>query len=136
MDCSGSVALRMQGFGNTLWTFVMIVFQEIDMAVSDLSIQVPRERVMDFVHTPYHYVHLAILVRRPDPDEAQWRTLLDPITPTALLCIGGSVPVFAVVLFIINRYSAPGSGSDPSFHIGESLWYLLGALMMQGEFRS
>nr|KAG5694584.1 hypothetical protein BaRGS_014997 [Batillaria attramentaria] len=70
---------------NNTWTGLvgLLERQEVDLVVAPLSIQAERERVMDFIH-PFYLDYTTVLLKRPDPDESNWRRLIQPFKPQHL----------------------------------------------------
>ncbi|CAC5375410.1 unnamed protein product [Mytilus coruscus] len=72
---------------NGSWTGLVGQLQQrdVDIVAAPLTIQTDRERVIDFTY-PYFYEPSVILIKKPDPNLTKWRTLIDPFSPTVLLC--------------------------------------------------
>lgn len=112
--------------------------QEIDFMVSSLTVHSAREQVMDFTQ-PYYYDSTIILMTKEDPSKTKWRTLIEPFDDAVLLCIGCSLMISSVLLFILEKispYNALNRGVDERKEFityQESLWYMYGALLTQGD---
>ncbi|XP_021355128.1 glutamate receptor ionotropic, delta-1-like [Mizuhopecten yessoensis] len=110
---------------------------EVDLIVAPISIQTNREAVMDFSY-PYYFEPTKMILKKPDPSETKWRTLIDPFTTTVLICIGISLPTMSFVLCMLE-YLSPYYREIPDrssmrglHHFSDSFWYLYGALLTQG----
>ncbi|XP_060070631.1 glutamate receptor ionotropic, kainate 1-like [Ylistrum balloti] len=110
---------------------------EVDLTVAPMSIQTNREAVMDFSY-PYYFEPTIMLLKKPDPSETKWRTLIDPFTTTVLICIGISLPTMSFVMCMLE-YLSPYYRGIPDrasmrglHHFSDSFWYLYGALLTQG----
>ncbi|XP_069103797.1 glutamate receptor ionotropic, kainate 2-like [Argopecten irradians] len=110
---------------------------EIDLTVAPMSIQTNREAVMDFSY-PYFYEPTVMLLKKPDPSDKKWRTLIDPFTTTVLICIGISLPTVSFIMCMLE-YLSPYYRGLPDrasmrglHHYSDAFWYLYGALLTQG----
>lgn len=108
------------------------------MIAAPLGVQSHRETVMDFTH-PYYYEFSAILMKKPNPNDTRWATLLDPFSPTVLMYIGISLPVVSLFLVVFEKYN-PFYGYVQNrmktrglHHFSDSFWYMYGALLTQGK---
>ncbi|CAC5406414.1 unnamed protein product [Mytilus coruscus] len=127
------------GSDNNTWNGMIGQLQrrEIDMIAAPLGIQSHRETVMDFTH-PYYYEFSAILMKKPNPNDTRWATLLDPFSPKVLMYIGISLPVVSLFLVAFEKYN-PFYGYVQNrmqtrglHHFSDSFWYMYGALLTQG----
>ncbi|CAC5375407.1 GRIK2 [Mytilus coruscus] len=124
---------------NGSWTGLVGQLQrrDVDIVAAPLSIQTDRERVIDFTY-PYFYESSAILMKKPDPNLTKWRTLIDPFSPTVLLCIFISLPISSFFLFFFEKYNPyyrkveDRSKVRGLHHFSDSFWYMYGALLTQG----
>ena len=64
-----------------------MLFQEVDIVASAISVQAERDPAMDFSY-PYYYGYTTVLVKKPDVNASKWRTLVDPFKWEVLLAIG------------------------------------------------
>lgn len=118
---------------------LLLIFKEIDLVAAPLTMQTDRERVMDLSH-PYFYEATVILLKKPDPNDSKWRTLIDPFHPYVLICIFISLPVSSFFLFFFeknNPYYRNVEGRNKVrglHHFSDSFWYMYGALLTQGKF--
>ncbi|XP_069103796.1 glutamate receptor ionotropic, kainate 4-like [Argopecten irradians] len=110
---------------------------EVDLIVAPMSIQTNREVVMDFSY-PYFYEPTVMLLKKPDPSDKKWRTLIDPFTTTVLICIGISLPTVSFIMCMLE-YLSPYYRGLPDrasmrglHHFSDAFWYLYGALLTQG----
>lgn len=98
------------------------------------SIQLSRERVMDYTY-PYYFDTSNFLIRKPDPDSDKWRVYIDPFHWHVYVSIATALPVTASILFVIEKY-------NPYYHTNAEkphsflylFWYMFGALLTQGEY--
>lgn len=102
------------------------------MAVADLSIQVPREKVMDFLTVPHYYEYLTVLLRRPDTKETKWMAFLKPFDRNVLLCIGCTLCIVVFILVISEKTYSSLHPSIDSGQSGEAFFYILGAMFAEG----
>ena len=102
------------------------------------SMQADREMVIDFTY-PYFFESTAILMKKPDPNATKWRTLIDPFSPTVLLCIFISLPVSSFFLFFFEKNNPYYRKVEDRrkvrglHHFSDSFWYMYGALLTQGK---
>ena len=76
--------------------------QEVDIVAADISIQKEREMVMDFAF-PFYYGDTSVLLKKPDPNEGKWRTLVDPFKWRVLVAIGAMLPFASLLAFLLER---------------------------------
>ena len=62
-------------------------FQECDIVAAPISIQAERTRVCDFAY-PFFWEFSTVVLKKPDPNDRKWRTMIDPFKWNVLLCIG------------------------------------------------
>ncbi|XP_069105057.1 glutamate receptor ionotropic, delta-2-like [Argopecten irradians] len=110
---------------------------EVDLLIAPLSIQTNREAIMDFSY-PYFFEPTVIILKKPDPSDTKWRTLIDPFTTTVLICIGISLPTVSFIMCMLE-YLSPYYRGLPDrasmrglHHFSDAFWYLYGALLTQG----
>ncbi|KAK7480358.1 hypothetical protein BaRGS_00028405 [Batillaria attramentaria] len=122
---------------NNTWTGLvgLLERQEVDLVVAPLSIQAERERVMDFIH-PFYLDYTTVLLKRPDPDESNWRRLIQPFKPQVHMCIWISLLCVAVVSYLLETVN-PFYATNPRslLHATDMFWYMYGALLMHGGAR-
>ncbi|KAJ8315309.1 hypothetical protein KUTeg_007459 [Tegillarca granosa] len=86
------------------------------------SIQLSRERVMDYTY-PYYFDTSNFLIRKPDPDSDKWRVYIDPFHWHVYVSIATVLPATATILYLIEKY-------NPYYHINaenpHSFLYLSG----------
>ena len=108
------------------------------MTIAPLAFTAERATVMDFSYD-FHSEMSAVVMKRIDPQERKWRTMIDPLTWPVYLCIFASIPGVAMVLTFIaqfdmnQREQKPGNDVDDLRRMRGSLWYLIGSLFMQGQ---
>ncbi|XP_021356287.1 glutamate receptor ionotropic, kainate 3-like [Mizuhopecten yessoensis] len=132
---------RQWGILNANGTWTGLVGQlekwEVDLVAAPLSAQAKREEVMDFTYS-YYIDYTTIIMKKPDPYEKKWRTLIDPFSEQLLLCVLISLPVMSLLLFLFERFSPYYAREDDGEGMGglhtyqDAFWYMYGALLTQG----
>ncbi|XP_069121394.1 glutamate receptor ionotropic, delta-1-like [Argopecten irradians] len=124
---------------NGTWTGLVGQLErwEVDLVAAPLSAQANREKVMDFTYS-YYIDYTTILMKKPDPYEKKWRTLIDPFSEQLLLCVLLSLPVMSLLLFLFERFSPyyvrdeEREGMSGLHTYQDAFWYMYGALLTQG----
>lgn len=91
---------------------------------------------MDFVPVPFYYDYTSVLLKRPDPSDTKWRTLLDPFLKEIYICIACTFVIVTVLIYIIERNSesAPSKTTDGEENtIDHVFLYLLASLFTEGK---
>ncbi|KAL5004040.1 hypothetical protein ScPMuIL_017496 [Solemya velum] len=125
---------------NGTWTGVIgqLVYREVDMSFSPISVQPRREMSMDFVNIPFFYDYTTVVLKKPDPNERKWRTFVDPFQWPVHVGIGAAFLIVSVLLELVEKYSTRFAKScnkkTASVSATDDLafWYLLGALFNEG----
>ncbi|VDI59959.1 Hypothetical predicted protein [Mytilus galloprovincialis] len=113
--------------------------RDIDLVAAPVAVQISREKVVDFT-IPYYYDSPAILLKKPDQNAKKWRTLIDPLSEYVILCIFIFLPVTSLFLFFFEKctpYYRRIENRDEVrglHHFSDSLWYVYGALLTQGNY--
>ncbi|CAG2195718.1 GRID1 [Mytilus edulis] len=113
--------------------------RDVDLVAAPVAVQISRENVVDFT-IPYYYDAPAILLKKPDPNAKKWRTLIDPLSEYVILCIFIFLPVISLFLFFFEKctpYYRRIENRDKVrglHHFSDSLWYVYGALLTQGNY--
>lgn len=113
------------------------LFQEVDLVAAPLIIDAHRETVADFTQ-PYFHEKSGIIIKKPVQSHST--KLVDPLNPMVYLCVGISLPVITLLLFLFEKYNpfyrqVPGRMKIRGLHhFSDSFWYLYGALLCQGRF--
>ncbi|XP_060063877.1 uncharacterized protein LOC132544318 [Ylistrum balloti] len=124
---------------NGTWTGLVGLLErsEVDIVAAPLSTQANREKVMDFTYS-YFIDYTTIIMKKPDPYEKKWRTLIDPFSEQLLLCVLLSLPVMSLLLFLFERFSPYYTGDEEREGMSglhtyqDAFWYMYGALLTQG----
>ncbi|XP_076113565.1 putative glutamate receptor [Mytilus galloprovincialis] len=112
--------------------------REVDLVAAPLIIDAHRETVADFTQ-PYFHEKSGIIIKKPVQSHST--KLVDPLNPMVYLCVGISLPVITLLLFLFEKYNpfyrqVPGRMKIRGLHhFSDSFWYLYGALLCQ-EFRA
>uniref|UniRef100_A0AC35UAC2 PBPe domain-containing protein n=1 Tax=Rhabditophanes sp. KR3021 TaxID=114890 RepID=A0AC35UAC2_9BILA len=114
---------------------------EADMAVSSLTINSLRERVVDF-SKPFMTTGISIMIKKPDKQDFSVFSFLQPLSGEIWLYIIFAYISVSVVIFIVSRFSPyewrvdeTSNGSytiSNDFSIYNCLWMTAGAFMQQG----
>ncbi|CAG2217229.1 GRIN [Mytilus edulis] len=119
--------------------FLVGTLPDIDLVAAPVAVQISRENVVDFT-IPYYYDSPAILLKKPDQNAKKWRTLIDPLSEYVILCIFIFLPVISLFLFFFEKctpYYRRIENRDEVrglHHFSDSLWYVYGALLTQGNY--
>ncbi|XP_038214236.1 glutamate receptor ionotropic, kainate 2-like [Zerene cesonia] len=117
--------------------------KDIDFAVTDLTITAEREKAVDFT-TPFMNLGIAILFRKPQPPKPALLAFLLPFSSGVWLCLGFAYLGTSLVLYVVGRL-CPEEWQNPypcveeaaalenQFTISNALWFILGAVLMQGS---
>ncbi|KAL5020559.1 hypothetical protein ScPMuIL_003451 [Solemya velum] len=122
---------------NGKWTGLVgqLERREVDILIASIAMKTSREEVMDFVPVPFYYDYTSVLLKRPDPSDTKWRTLLDPFLKEIYICIACTFVIVTVLIYIIERNSesAPSKNTDGEENtIDHVFLYLLASLFTEG----
>ncbi|XP_078665309.1 glutamate receptor ionotropic, delta-2-like [Branchiostoma floridae x Branchiostoma belcheri] len=114
-----------------------VVNKQADVAIAAMTITKEREKVVDF---PKRYMDqsFGILMKKPKDNTRNVFGFMGPFTPEVWACIGGSVVIVGVFLYLLNKFRPDDiivteEGEGPSrFGLNDSLWFIIGSLMQQG----
>ncbi|XP_066269429.1 glutamate receptor ionotropic, delta-2-like [Branchiostoma lanceolatum] len=114
-----------------------VVNKQADVAIAAMTITKEREKVVDF---PKRYMDqsFGILMKKPKDNTRNVFGFMGPFTPEVWACIGGSVVIVGVFLYLLNKFRPDDiliteeGESPPRFGLNDSLWFIIGSLMQQG----
>ncbi|GFO49256.1 glutamate receptor [Plakobranchus ocellatus] len=122
--------------GNGSWNGLVgqVAKQEVDMVIAPIGITEAREGVIDFT-SPFFYDDSAVILKKPDPNAAKWRTYIDIFRQEVLVCVmaallGGFAVLSLLVwaeMYVYGRTQKVFANS----YFGSFL-YLYGAMLAQG----
>ncbi|XP_076467603.1 glutamate receptor 2-like [Babylonia areolata] len=112
-----------------------------DMAIAPLTITADRERVVDFAK-PFMNVAISIMIKRPEKQKPGVFAFMEPFSVPLWSCIVISYVTVSVVVYLVSKFS-PYEWRNRSyrydrvvrydFNLGNSFWFSMGALMLQGS---
>jgi ABC-type amino acid transport substrate-binding protein len=134
---------KLQADGTWNGMIGMIMRDEADIAIADLTITRSREQVVDFT-LPFMNTGVGILFTKATKAEAELFAFLSPFTALVWTCLLGATCLISVVLFLVGRLSPyewdnpfPCREDEPilenDLSCKNSFWCIVGALMQQGS---
>lgn len=113
----------------------------MDLVAAPIAQTTFREEACDFTY-PYFYEFSVILIKMPDPMGQKWRALLDIFSWPVMVLVIISLPLTALVVYFVEK--ADPVPNRRQFYMTRpdvnsytvATWYLFGALLSQGEFKS
>ncbi|KAF6017885.1 hypothetical protein EB796_023824 [Bugula neritina] len=129
---------------NGSWTGMigMLMSNQADLAVGDVTINYERSSVIDFTK-PFMNLGISILFKKPDEDPPKLFSFLEPLDNNIWMCMIGAYACVSLFLFIVARFS-PYEWKNPhpcnlesdtvenDFTLLNSFWFNIGSLMQQG----
>ncbi|CAL1532137.1 unnamed protein product [Lymnaea stagnalis] len=112
----------------------MLQRREVDLVMAPLAIDPLRDEVIDFTF-PFFTEATLMVLRKPDPAEKKWLTLIRPFDWQVHIAIFISLIVAtALITFLerINPYYRHKAITSELHGIADSLMYMFGALINQG----
>ncbi|XP_070196713.1 glutamate receptor 3-like [Littorina saxatilis] len=128
---------------NGTWTGVVGDLRrgEADMAVAPLTITADRERVIDFAK-PFMNIAISMMIKRPEKQKPGVFAFMEPFSIPLWSCIVIAYVTVSVVVYLVSKFS-PYEWSNRSyrydrvvkydFNLGNSFWFSMEALMLQGS---
>ncbi|XP_064637985.1 glutamate receptor 3-like isoform X2 [Lineus longissimus] len=124
------------------WNGMMgeVIEQQADMAVAPLTINVERERVVDFTK-PFMSLGISIMIKKPEKQKPGVFSFMDPLSNRVWACVTIACIASGFLLFLVGRISpyqfcikedCSGIQTDDEFTLFNCIWFALGALMCQG----
>nr|XP_015824185.2 probable glutamate receptor [Nothobranchius furzeri] len=112
-----------------------IIRGEADLAVAPLTVTAVREHVVDMT-TPFIHTGLSFIMRKSSSSGSSAFSLLSPFSSDMWAGVLVAFLLTALCLFLVGRIS-PTEWAEPekdehSFTLLHSLWYITGALALQG----
>ncbi|CAI4228941.1 unnamed protein product [Auanema sp. JU1783] len=112
-----------------------------DMAVSSLTINQERERVVDF-SKPFMTTGISIMIKKPENQEFSVFSFMQPLSTEIWMYIIFAYIGVSVVIFLVSRFSPyewrveetarGGFTISNDFSVYNCLWFTLAAFMQQG----
>ncbi|KAL4229867.1 Glutamate receptor 2 [Mactra antiquata] len=115
-----------------------LLYGEADIAIAPLTILYTREEVVDFTK-PFMNFGISIMIKKPEILKPGVFSFMEPLEAKIWICIVVAYSTVSLVLFLIGRFSpfewnnASAGPIDNQFGILNSLWFAMGALMLQGS---
>ncbi|KAJ8716388.1 hypothetical protein PYW07_003015 [Mythimna separata] len=121
----------------------LIEDEDIDFAITDLTITAERESAVDFT-TPFMNLGIGILFRTPKTPEPKLFAFLLPFSNGVWLCLGFAYLGTSLVLYVVGRlcheeWQNPypcveqPAALENQFTLANALWFNLGAVLLQGS---
>ena len=104
---------------------------EADMAVSDLTINEQRSKVVDFTH-PYMDAGMAVMVKVSRRDKNNWTGFMDPFAASLWIAIIVCINTTLLIMWLMERYSPYGQrergkvlkrSKECSFGFVQAIWF-------------
>ncbi|XP_028404580.1 glutamate receptor ionotropic, NMDA 1-like [Dendronephthya gigantea] len=104
---------------------------EADMAVSDLTINEQRSKVVDFTH-PYMDAGMAVMVKVSRREKNNWTGFMDPFAASLWIAIIVCINTTLLIMWLLERYSPYGQRSrgkvlkrskEHSFGFVQAIWF-------------
>ncbi|XP_041354478.1 glutamate receptor ionotropic, kainate 2-like [Gigantopelta aegis] len=111
----------------------MLVRQETDIIMADISTTYLRQKVVDFTH-PYNFDVATVVMRRPIDDSSSYLSYIQLYRWEVHVCIWSSIVLaylFVKVIERVNPFYRHGRVVDKGNH-STLFWLLYGSLLKQG----
>lgn len=122
-----------------------LIKREADLAIAPLTITSARERVIDFTK-PFLSLGISIMIKKPAKKNPDIFSFMNPLSPQIWYFILLSYFAVSAMIFIVSRISPNECRIEEEkttngelvtkivneFSFFNSLWFTLGAFMMQG----
>lgn len=120
--------------------FVPYFLQTADLAVAPLTITSERQEVVDF-SKPFMDVGISIMIKKPEKKKPGVFSFMQPFTLKVWLSLVLSYFSVGIGIFFVSRFSGvewrrnrySGRMEYNSFNLANSLWFAMGAMMLQGS---
>uniref|UniRef100_A0A8C2C164 Glutamate receptor, ionotropic, delta 2 n=1 Tax=Cyprinus carpio TaxID=7962 RepID=A0A8C2C164_CYPCA len=111
-----------------------LVFKRADVGLSALTITPDRESVVDFT-TRYMDYSVGVLLRKAERTVDMFACLA-PFDLSLWACIAGTVLLVGTLVYLLNWLNPPRlpMGSVSSTTLYNSMWFVYGSFVQQGEF--
>ncbi|XP_041351058.1 glutamate receptor ionotropic, kainate 4-like [Gigantopelta aegis] len=111
----------------------MMERREADLALADLSININRSKVMDYLLPPIYYDKIDIVYKEENSIPSTWMTFLRPFSPIVFMSIAVSTVGFfvlysAAMVVIRNKYTCR---KEPRT-VTDVVWFTISSLFKQG----
>jgi len=122
---------------------IFIIFQQADLAITDLTINYDRESAVDFT-MPFMNLGIQILYKKPTKEAPSLFSFLSPFSNEVWMYMLAAYIGVSVLLYVMARIS-PAEWTNPypcieepevlenQFSLKNSLWFTIGSLMQQGS---
>ena len=87
------------------------MFRQADIGIGAISVDVDREKVIDFTVPFYDMVGLKILIRKVKQSTDIWK-FINVLKPEVWYCVLGTYFLSSLLLWLINRYNAKTRASQ------------------------
>ncbi|XP_045204260.2 glutamate receptor 3-like [Mercenaria mercenaria] len=115
-----------------------LIRHEADICIAPLTITYDREKVVDF-SKPFMNFGISIMIKKPEIMKPGVFSFMEPLEAKIWICVVFAYSSVSVGLFLVGRFSPFEWNSSNSGPIGDhfgilnSLWFAMGALMLQGS---
>ncbi|XP_022255831.1 probable glutamate receptor [Limulus polyphemus] len=112
------------------WTGMvgMVYRKEADIAISDISMTIQRERVIDFTY-PYFIDPTSFLTQAPT-EKPRALAIIRPFTYEVWISIGVALVVTSLIVYLLTIRKS--GEQDERWSLTQAAWYFYGALTQQG----
>lgn len=119
----------------------IILYQKADLAVAPLTITKQREEDIAF-SKPFMNSGISIMIKKPEIQKPGVFSFLKPFSIPLWMCIIAGYFCVSFGMFIVSRFSPAewrrkclrvDNGVVNKFTLESSLWFTMGALMLQGS---
>ena len=106
------------------------------MALADLTINIDRSKVMDYLLPPIYYDYIDVIYREEDNAPSAWLTFLRPFSPAVFQWIGVGAVAFFVVYAVAVVLSRRRCTRKEPITLSDVLWFTIASLVKQGELQN
>ena len=108
-----------------------VVRGEADIAISDLTINEQRSKVVDFTH-PYMDVGMGVLVKVARRGKDNWTGFMDPFAPNLWIALIVCINTALLIMWLLERFSPYGQlergkvlerNKEYSFDFVQTIWF-------------
>lgn len=120
----------------TCFLLTLCFSQRADVGLSALTITPERESVVDFT-TRYMDYSVGVLLRKAERTVDMFACLA-PFDLSLWACIAGTVLLIGILVYLLNWLNPPRlpMGSMSSTTLYNSMWFVYGSFVQQGEDRT
>ena len=116
----------------------IIFFQRADFCIAPLTITYDREKEIDFTK-PFMNFGISIMIKKPEITKPGVFSFMEPLSPWIWISIVCAYFCVSLGLFLVSRFSpyewesSSCAPQENKFNVYNSLWFSMGALMLQGS---